>query len=269
MDIIYSLAKLTNQLHSPTFPEAFTKFLEELVYFDHAVTLAYFNDRQPLMLHKIYSDEMTEDSLMEYVHRAYLLDPVYSAHQNKIEAGCYRLEELAPDRFRSTPYYESYYSETGISDEVIFINYSETGYTLVLSLFRLAERDEKLTKKEYDKLKAASPMILALMKQNWNNFTDPKIHLSGDQSDPLKTRIRKAIFEKEKVELTERQSEIIALTLRGHSATSIGLLLDISADTVKVHRRNIYSKLRISSQTELFSLVIASIGPLNEEMTSS
>ncbi|MGL4490227.1 MAG: helix-turn-helix domain-containing protein, partial [Rhizobiaceae bacterium] len=41
---------------------------------------------------------------------------------------------------------------------------------------------------------------------------------------------------------------------QGHSSESIGLQLGISTGTVKVHRRNIYRKLAITSQTQLFTL---------------
>ena len=54
----------------------------------------------------------------------------------------------------------------------------------------------------------------------------------------------------------ERERQVVELTLRGHSADAIGKRLEISPGTVRIHRRNIYSKLRISSQGELFSLFI-------------
>ena len=264
VDSNIKLASAIESLHSPTFSEEFDSFLSSLVYMDHAVTMAYYEDRQPIILHKNYSDDLTEDSIVEYIHRAYLLDPVYSAHKNRIADGCYRLEELAPDRFKNTAYFDSYYKETGISDEVIYITYSQTGYSLVLSLFRLENYDEKLSKKEFQILKGNEALILALMKQQWHNFSDPKIHLEKDKKDPLIERIKNAIEHSQQISMTSRQAEIIALTLRGHSATSIGLLLDISPDTVKVHRRNIYAKLRVSSQTELFSMLVSTLGPLSK-----
>jgi DNA-binding CsgD family transcriptional regulator len=52
--------------------------------------------------------------------------------------------------------------------------------------------------------------------------------------------------------LTKREAEITAFILQGHSSLSISLILNISTETVKVHRKNIYRKLRISSQAELF-----------------
>jgi DNA-binding CsgD family transcriptional regulator len=56
--------------------------------------------------------------------------------------------------------------------------------------------------------------------------------------------------------LTEREMQVAQLILVGHGSTSIALLLDVSLSTIKTHRRNIYSKLQISSQAELFSLFL-------------
>jgi DNA-binding CsgD family transcriptional regulator len=53
--------------------------------------------------------------------------------------------------------------------------------------------------------------------------------------------------------LTPREREVAEFTLKGHSAESAGQILGISPGTVRIHRRNIYSKLRINSQGELFS----------------
>ena len=51
----------------------------------------------------------------------------------------------------------------------------------------------------------------------------------------------------------------IELVLQGHSSESIGLKLDISTGTVKVHRRNVYRKLGISSQIQLLSIYLKNL----------
>ena len=62
--------------------------------------------------------------------------------------------------------------------------------------------------------------------------------------------------------LTPREREVVEFTLKGHSAEAVGRILGISPGTVRIHRRNIYSKLRIRSQGELFSrFVDALLGP--------
>lgn len=55
--------------------------------------------------------------------------------------------------------------------------------------------------------------------------------------------------------LTHRESEICAYITLGYSSIAISLILNISINTIATHRKRAYSKLGISSQRELFSLV--------------
>ena len=56
--------------------------------------------------------------------------------------------------------------------------------------------------------------------------------------------------------LTEREREITQLLLRGHSTKSVARELGIAPGTVMVHKRNLFAKLGITSQYELFSCFI-------------
>lgn len=52
------------------------------------------------------------------------------------------------------------------------------------------------------------------------------------------------------------------LVLQGHSSESISDILGIATGTVRIHRKNVYAKMRISSQRELFAMFIGSGGKL-------
>ena len=60
--------------------------------------------------------------------------------------------------------------------------------------------------------------------------------------------------------LSERERQIVTLVLQGHSSESIARRLDISPGTVKIHRKNIYRKLGISTQGELFAAFLSFVG---------
>jgi DNA-binding CsgD family transcriptional regulator len=53
-------------------------------------------------------------------------------------------------------------------------------------------------------------------------------------------------------EITPRETDIIELMLKGHSAKSIAGVLDIEEGTVTNHKRNIYAKMGVHSQAQLF-----------------
>ena len=56
-----------------------------------------------------------------------------------------------------------------------------------------------------------------------------------------------------------RMDKAPSLPSRNGCAAAVGRILEISAGTVRIHRRNIYSKLRIRSQGELFSRFITTL----------
>jgi len=60
--------------------------------------------------------------------------------------------------------------------------------------------------------------------------------------------------------LSRRQAEVALLILQGHSSPSIGLHLGVSPQTVKVFRKQLYARCGISSQAELFGLLMPMLG---------
>jgi DNA-binding CsgD family transcriptional regulator len=56
--------------------------------------------------------------------------------------------------------------------------------------------------------------------------------------------------------LSPRQAQVALLILKGHSSLSIGLKLGLSPQTVKVFRKQLYARCGISSQGELFALML-------------
>jgi ATP/maltotriose-dependent transcriptional regulator MalT len=66
--------------------------------------------------------------------------------------------------------------------------------------------------------------------------------------------------------ITTREKDVLKLLLSGFSNKEIAGKLSLSAETIKVHRRNIYAKLNIKSQPELFARFFMpkqDIGPVN------
>lgn len=55
--------------------------------------------------------------------------------------------------------------------------------------------------------------------------------------------------------LTDREREIVAYLIRGYSSKACARALDISPSTERVHRKNIYMKLGVNSQSELLATI--------------
>ena len=74
--------------------------------------------------------------------------------------------------------------------------------------------------------------------------------------DDLKHRVQSAFEHFGSDLLTEREREVAHMVLRGHSVKSTASQMSISPETVRMHRKNLYLKLEVGSQSELFALFI-------------
>ena len=51
--------------------------------------------------------------------------------------------------------------------------------------------------------------------------------------------------------LTSREKEVLSLLMLGNTCKEVAAILFISSDTVKTHRRNLYSKLDVRTGVQL------------------
>jgi len=237
----------------------FRRLMSALMTFDYVVVFAYRGKERPLDLYSTFDAKDHVLFVSLYQAGPYLLDPFYHAACAP-KPGVWRMRELAPDRFFSSEYYRTYYVRTGLAEEVgFFVTVSEQ-VTVVLSLMR-REATGVFGPAEFALLKKAEPMVAALVRHHW---ADLDRRFDAALANMGRSR-RKAVHPPadgvwQHLNLTEREAAIIELVLQGHSSESIGLKLGISTGTVKVHRRNVYRKLGISSQTQLLSLYIKNLG---------
>jgi DNA-binding CsgD family transcriptional regulator len=64
--------------------------------------------------------------------------------------------------------------------------------------------------------------------------------------------------------LSRREAQVVHLLLLARSSKEIGQELEISHETARIHRRNAYSKLGVSTHAELFRLFIESLSVFAE-----
>ena len=129
---------------------------------------------------------------------------------------------------------------------------------LVISLMR-AGSSAPFSDRDFNKLRKVEPMVNAASMRHWQNPEFLRDHHKPLKPEPivLEDHVTSAFEMFGNGILTRREGEVVRMVLRGHSSESIGKRLGISTGTVKIHRRNIYAKLGISSQSELFSLFIS------------
>lgn len=238
---------------------SFCVLMKAMVSFDYAVVFAYREKERPLDLYSTFTPDEHTIFVRLYQAGPYLLDPFYHAARAP-KPGVWRMRELAPDRFFSSEYFRSYYTQTGLAEEVGFFVLLPEGITVVLSLMR-KEQSGAFTAAEFTLIKKAEPVVAALVRHSWADLGRRfSAALAKRGEGKRKSPHTAADRVWRNLNLTEREASIIELVLQGHSSESVGLRLGISTGTVKVHRRNVYRKLGISSQTQLLSIYLKNLG---------
>jgi DNA-binding CsgD family transcriptional regulator len=243
--------QLISSVGEDSFASCLSNALREIAPFDFTVVFGYLGSAQPLDLYDDFPRGKKKIFVEDYQEGPYLLDPFYLASKKPIESGLYRLRDLAPDRFYQSEYFRNYYVQTGLTEEIaFFINLPQTTVVIV-SLMRVKK---SFSAKEVRDLGKYLPVVLAACYKNWFDLA-AKFGVSGSsaRAGGRKRSIELAFQKFGKDLLTKREREVVEFTLKGHSAVAVGKILEISPGTVRIHRRNIYSKLRIRSQGELFS----------------
>ncbi|PID95850.1 MAG: helix-turn-helix transcriptional regulator [Alphaproteobacteria bacterium] len=200
------------------------------------------------------ADARLEVASGEYADSIYSFDPFFQFTDIPESGGLYRLPEIAPDRFFSSQYYLEYYRKTGLCDEVGLLAPMPSGCRAHLSISRSDEMGP-FRRRELRCLKHHAPVMLELLTQHVTAITPQEPLRLSASSLPLADLIRTHARDTLATHLTQREAQIAALVLQGHSNGSAALVLDIAAQTAKVHRRNLYRKLAISSQRDLFGLL--------------
>ncbi|HUD97535.1 MAG TPA: LuxR C-terminal-related transcriptional regulator [Woeseiaceae bacterium] len=217
--------------------------------------MAFHKDARPEVLHHTLEPAGRKHYLERYLAGPYLLDPLYQLALRDSKPSLCRFRDELPDRFRASEYYRQYCERTHLRDEMDFLAEVTERTTVVLVVGR---RDRIFTRAELRRLALIEPLVSASMRRIWEYWQE-KAGKSAE-SDSVHEKLTDCFERFGEDVLTDRERQISQLLLRGHSSKAIARQLDIAPGTVMVHKRNLFSKLKISSQYELFSMLIDELG---------
>ena len=246
------LARATRQAGSAGGPEAILGFVDAVLPFTSCLVTLLAPGRRPVLLYHDIRPERRNAVVDAYLRGAYLLDPFYDFLAGGPKRSVVRLQEIQPDHFRKSEYFSTYYTDTRLVDEVGIFVARRAGAHIFVSLGRAAGT-APFDIRSFQRLQSFLPVIEALLARQWDAE-----QLAATAAAPvtLDDTLQQPAF----AVLSAREREIVALILKGHSSKSIAWQLAIAVGTVKNHRKNIYRKLAITSQSALFALFLDSIG---------
>jgi len=240
--------------------------LQALTPIESAILGLECKGEPPRLLYYCGIGEAYREVLIErYYKRGYLLDPFCLAVDNGLAEGFYPLAQIAPDDFFRSEYYRLYYQRCGSTEDAHFIVDLSGGRKLSLCVFQ-GQSGARFSRRELSLLQSVWPLLRELVRQfdRQGGLIDClRQQASGKEttdSADIERKIRAAFSNLQYAHLTEREQQVAHLLLCGHSVKSSAKQLAISPETVRMHRKHLYSKLQIGSQAELFALFIASAG---------
>ena len=245
------VAALVAATESKAIAQKVVALICETVANDGTSLLAFHKDAAPEVLAHSLAPAERRHFLDRYLAGPYLLDPLYQLAISESKPSMCRFRDTHPDRFRSSEYYHQYVERTHLVDEMDFLRDVSPMSTLVIVVGRTRNR---LTQAERHRLEMIEPLVAAAMQRVWDQWQQ-----TSSPNRDIHQRLTDCFVNFGDNILTQREREITQLLLRGHSTKSVARELDIAPGTVMVHKRNLFSKLGITSQYELFSRFIENL----------
>ena len=250
-DWIAEIARLVESSDAASAAGALADAIDVAVEHEGTCLLAFYRDAPPEVVHHTLEPAGRRHYVDRYVAGPYLLDPLYQLAVADRKPGVCRFRDQSPDRFRSSEYYRQYCERTHLRDEMDFLVDVSANGTLALVVGR---RTRRFTKAELARLRLLEPLVHAAMRSIWQRSAASDRR--QEQGGSLHQRLTRCFENFGDGLLTGRERQITQLLLRGHSTKSVARELGIAPGTVMVHKRNLFAKLGITSQYELFSRFI-------------
>jgi DNA-binding CsgD family transcriptional regulator len=256
-DLAYQrkIGHLIEVLDQPDFWGQLVRGVRSFIDFDNWVVLCFSAAGPP----QVYSENPGADGgtdmlFLDYLNGLYLLDPFFVASRDHPRSGLVLLDEVAPENFAATDYYRLYFHLNIVADEIQFNCRLDATRTLCFSI----GRGSRYRPEEVAALSVMAAWVVPLMSQRHKleclrdvapaTPAAPETPASRDNVADL------AFGRLQGSRLTPREVEIGQLMLGGFSAKDIAQKLGISIETVRAHKKHIYAKLEINSQSELFAI---------------
>jgi DNA-binding CsgD family transcriptional regulator len=234
--------------------------IRRLAAIDYPQVWLYHKELPPQCIYHEISPLAVASQIDDYLEGPYREDPFYQISLNQPRGQFYRLSNLIEGLLEDSDYYRHYYGDTGTVDEIIFLSRLLDGSVINISLMRKTGHG-LFNREEFSLLRALAPPISALMYSHSQMTDFSNRYLLEPDIDGV---IDHAFHAFGSSLLSPREKSVLELMLRGYSGLASAEKLGIAVETLRRHRKSIYRKLDVNSQTDLFSLFINCLSYLSD-----
>jgi DNA-binding CsgD family transcriptional regulator len=227
---------------------------------DYPQVWLYHKDLPPQCIYHEISALAVASQIDRYLEGPYREDPFYQVSLNQPRGRFYRLSNLIEGLLEDSDYYRHYYGDTGTVDEVIYLSRLIDGSVINISLMRKTGHGI-FNQDEFALLRALAPPVSSLMFSHSQMADFSNRYLLEPDIDGV---IDHAFHAFGSSLLSPREKSVLELMLRGYSSLASAEKLEIAVETLRRHRKSIYRKLDVNSQTDLFSLFINCLSYLGD-----
>jgi DNA-binding CsgD family transcriptional regulator len=243
-----ALARLIDAIATPAFAERLTEAAAARLRPDASAFILFSRGAAPSVIVDRLQAAERGHLYGDYLSGVYLLSPFYRASQGLKSARAMRVRDVAPHGFAQSEYCRRYFALIGVTD-MLGVLLPAHGGTAFLSFSRGTGRP-RFSAADAASVNALLPLLEAALAKHEVIF--------GPLASSTAAGVARSVAPVRPPGLTAREAEVVNLILEGHSTRAIGERLKIAHETVRVHRRNLYDKLGVSSQAELFRWFLAS-----------
>lgn len=245
-----ALAAAIEGVGSQAHVDRLVDLIASLVPHDLVTVVRYsVRERPEFVSHRNYSDAM----VARYLDTYYPYDPFYRQWREQQKPGVVRLLAAAPAQ-----YVAGFLAQSVITDELGVLLSDGPGWCLGIFLDRSHGR---FSQADVLRLEQQFPVLAALHALD-TRARQPSFRRTGQPPLPGETPTTPpmaATGDRLWPELSLREKDVVSLILAGHPTAGIATRLGLARGTVKNHRRNIYTKLDITTERELFLQYVAAI----------
>jgi len=245
----WRLEKLIASIGQRRFDQTLTLSMQRLTGADHCVLVSYpAFTKHPYTLFTAGSirSGLAQECRRLYDEVFYERDPNRECLQGRERKRGLQIRQLQVEELYDPEYRHQLMERCGIREKIAFMGQSN-GQPFCLNLYRLHDSSGRNLKAQ--PLVDGGTVLASILERH--------IAFAGQQQVQfdlpwVMSRLQGTCGEL----LTAREFDVAARIVLGYNSNAIALDLDISVNTVLTHRRNLYEKIGIGTQNQLFALVV-------------
>jgi DNA-binding CsgD family transcriptional regulator len=254
------LAAVVAALGGDDFFPALVRAVQSQVTIAYPQLWLYHRELPPRLLYHEIPAHALKGQVQDYLEGPYREDPFFQTSLNRPKRRIYRLSRVTAGKLENSSYYKSYYADTGTVDEVMFLAVLGDGSAINLSMMRLPAQGA-FSEEDYQLLYSLADSVSELIRKH-SEFDSFAVHNLIQPGIDHQIDLAFSTFGASL--LSPREKDVLELMLRGYGTDVSAERLSIARETVRRHRKSIYRKLDVSSQTDLFSLFLNAMSCLGE-----